>query len=130
MSNSPSNQRRRGSSTAAPGSVRTLYERAILTWKLFWDRRVSLLPKLIPALAVAYAISPLDLAPALAMGPLAPLGVLDDVGILLLALGLFIEACPPDVVREYQRELGASRSNLLPGGEPDVVEGEARSLDE
>jgi uncharacterized membrane protein YkvA (DUF1232 family) len=110
--------------------VRTLYERAILTWKLFWDRRVSLLPKLIPALAVAYAISPLDLAPALAMGPLAPLGVLDDVGILLLALGLFIEACPPDVVREYQRELGASRSNLLPGGEPDVVEGEARSLDE
>jgi len=109
-------------------TFRALYERAVLTWKLIWDRRVSFLPKLIPLLAVGYTISPLDLAPALAMGPLAPLGALDDIGILLLALGLFIEACPPDIVREYQRELGATRSNLPAGG--NVVDGEIHGPDE
>lgn len=123
MSNLPSNERRSQSVTSRdrwssrdPGVLRALYERSILTWRLFWDNRVSLLPKLIPLIAVIYTVSPVDLAPMLFLGPLAPLGTLDDVGIILIALGLFVQACPPDIVQEHRRELGAA----APGDYPDT----------
>lgn len=110
------------------GVLRTLVERGILTWKLLWDRRVGFLPKLIPLLALAYIVSPVDLMPALAMGPLAPLGALDDVGVMLLGLNLFVQAAPPDVVAEYVREL--SRSHTASGSDDDVIEGHAEVIDE
>src|SRR5215510_3434197 len=98
MSNLPSNEtgdsgsrrsrRQLATTSTNPGTLRMLYERAILTWKLLWDDRVSLLPKAIPFAALAYVLSPVDLLPELAMGPF---GTLDDVGIILLALGLFIQ---------------------------------------
>ncbi len=109
------------------GLIRALYERSLLTWKLLWDRRVGFLPKLIPLLAVVYLVSPIDLVPAVALGPLAPLGTLDDVGIMLLALNLFVQAAPPDVVREYLRELGSKR---ISHDEADVIEGQAKVVDE
>jgi uncharacterized membrane protein YkvA (DUF1232 family) len=110
------------------GVLRTLYERGILTWKLLWDRRVGFLPKLIPLLALAYIVSPVDLLPALVMGPLAPLGALDDVGVMLLGLNLFVQAAPPDVVAEYLREL--SRSRTPSRTDEDVIEGHAEIIDE
>jgi uncharacterized membrane protein YkvA (DUF1232 family) len=98
-----------------------LYDRGIVAWRLFWDQRVSILPKLIPVAAIAYVLSPLDLLPALALGPV---GTLDDVGIILLGFTMFIQAAPPDIVREHLRELSQSR-NVLPAGEDEnIVDGE------
>lgn len=129
MSNLPSNERgssRRSrrelaASSSQPGTLRMLYDRGIVAWRLFWDQRVSILPKLIPVAAIAYVLSPLDLLPALALGPV---GTLDDVGIILLGFTMFIQAAPPDIVREHLRELSQSR-NVLPAGEDEnIVDGE------
>ena len=92
--------------------ARNLFERAALTWRLMWDRRVGFVPKLIPLVGLAYVISPIDFLPAMITGPL---GVLDDlgaIGIVLLTLGTFIKLAPPDVVSEHLRELGVSTTNL------------------
>ncbi len=109
------------------GVLRALYENTILTWKLLWDGRVGFLPKLIPLLALVYALSPIDLLPAWLLGMLAPLGVADDIGIILLALNLFVQASPPDVVAEYLREMRRGRSAA---GGSEIVEGQAREINE
>lgn len=75
---------------------------AKLYLRLFRDRRVPLLVKAIPVLAIAYAISPFDLLPDWAV-PF--LGNMDDIVIVLLALRLFVPLCPPDVVREHVRRI-------------------------
>ncbi len=109
------------------GMLRALYENAVLTWRLLWDGRVGFLPKVIPLLAVVYALSPIDLLPAWLMGMLAPLGVADDIGVVLLALSLFVQACPPDVVAEHLREM---RRGRLSARSEDVVEGESEEVGE
>ncbi len=109
------------------GMLRALYENAVLTWRLLWDGRVGFLPKVIPLLAVVYALSPVDLLPAWLMGVLAPLGVADDIGVVLLALSLFVQACPPDVVAEHLREMRRGRPSAR---SEDAVEGESEEVGE
>jgi len=116
------------------GLLRTLYQNTILTWQLFWDGRVGFWPKLIPILALIYLVSPIDLIPAALLGPLAPLGAVDDLGFIVLALNLFVKAAPPDVVREYLRlfsrqdapEDWADEQNW----QDDVIEGQAEIIDD
>lgn len=121
------------SSLERPGALRALLEKAALTWRLFWDGRVGIWPKLIPVAGLIYLVSPIDFLPALLMGPLAPLGVLDDVGIILLALNWFVQVAPPDVVKEHLRELGrgsARRAGDDDGVDDGVIEGTATSIDD
>lgn len=105
------------------GMLKTLYERALLTWRLLWDPRVGFWPKLIPVLGAAYIVSPVDLLPAFLMGPLAPLGVTDDLGVALLVLNLFVKAAPPDVVSEILRQMRRRPQD------DDVVEGSAEWIE-
>ena len=110
MSELPENERPNRSLAAArppaeqANVLKSLYHRSLLTWKLLWDGRVSLLAKIIPFVAIAYLVSPVDFLPALVTGPL---GTLDDAGVLLVALNAFVELSPPDIVREHLRALGA-----------------------
>jgi uncharacterized membrane protein YkvA (DUF1232 family) len=102
------------------GAFRGLYDRIILSWQLFWDKRVGLLPKLIPIFALIYVISPIDLLPALALGPL---GMVDDASVVALMLALFAEVVPHDIVEEHMRRIrggfqGSSSSD------DDVIDGE------
>ncbi len=90
-----------------------------LAWRLFKDRRVPWGLKLIPPAALIYVLSPVDILPDLGLG----LGQLDDIAIVLLALKLFIELAPAEVVREHLRALGAKISEWT-AEEPSVVEGE------
>jgi uncharacterized membrane protein YkvA (DUF1232 family) len=100
-----------------------ILEPAILTWRLFWDSRVDSLPKLIPLGAIAYFLSPIDIIPELAFGPI---GVIDDVGLLILALNAFIAVCPPDIVADIrQRIASGGRSS-----QGEVVDGTATVTDE
>ena len=62
--------------------------------RLMGDRRVSPLLKLIPVGALAYWLIP-DIAP----------GPIDDALLLWLGAYLFVELCPPEIVREHMREL-------------------------
>jgi uncharacterized membrane protein YkvA (DUF1232 family) len=133
MSNQPLNQDSNNSLAPArspeehANALRALYDRARITWRLFRDERVGFWPKLLPILGLIYLVSPVDLLPAWILGPLAPLGVVDDLGIALLALGLFIQAAPTDIVQEHLRELRRSVRGSSAGEQ--VVDSEAEYLD-
>ncbi len=77
--------------------VRTLR----LVWRLLNDSRVPMLSKLIIPAALVYVISPVDLIPDVILG----LGQLDDIGVVVLAIAMFIEFCPHDVVEEHRRAM-------------------------
>jgi uncharacterized membrane protein YkvA (DUF1232 family) len=72
-----------------------------LYWRLFRDRRVSVLAKAVLVLSLAYVVWPLDIIPDV----LPIIGEVDDVAILLGGLWLFIRLCPPEVVLERVREI-------------------------
>jgi uncharacterized membrane protein YkvA (DUF1232 family) len=74
-----------------------------LYWRLFCDRRVSILPKTMLALTLLYLVWPIDVIPDY----LPVLGEVDDVGIVLLGLWTFVRLCPPEVVRQHVEEISA-----------------------
>ncbi len=69
---------------------------AKLYWRLFRDRRVSLLPKALLVLTFVYLLSPFDVVPEF----LPVVGAMDDLAVGLGGLWLFVRLCPPAVVRE------------------------------
>ena len=75
------------------GLVRT----ARLIWRLLQDGRVPMLLKLIVPATLLYLLFPLDLLPDVLIGP----GQLDDLGVILFGLWLFLELVPKGIVREY-----------------------------
>jgi uncharacterized membrane protein YkvA (DUF1232 family) len=76
-----------------------------LYWRLFRDRRVSILAKTLLVLTIAYVVWPFDVIPDV----LPFIGEVDDIAVVLSGLWLFIRLCPPDVVLERVREIsGAS----------------------
>lgn len=93
-----------------------------LVWRLLNDARVSLFPKLIIPAAILYILSPVDLFPDLALG----LGQLDDVGILMLAAAMFIEACPRAIVEEHRRALASA--DTPPTQDENIIEGSCREV--
>ena len=97
------------------GMMRGLLMRAKLIWSLMGDRRVSPWVKLIPIGALIYWISPVDLI----MG-IPGIDALDDVAVIALGNYLFIELCPPDVVKEHMKKLN---SNM------DIVDGQDEVVD-
>lgn len=68
----------------------SLIHRLRLIWRLLMDRRVSPFLKVLPAAAAIYFAAP-DLLP----------GPFDDVVMTWLALRLFVELSPPEVVQEH-----------------------------
>ncbi len=95
-----------------------------LVWRLLKDSRVPFLPKLIIPAAMAYVIFPIDLIPDFILG----LGQLDDLGIILLSIPLFIEFCPREIVEEHRRALETTRGQSR--SDEDVIEGLYRVMRE
>jgi len=81
--------------------VRHLPQFAQLYWRLFWDRRVPLLPKLMLVGAAIYIVSPIDLLPEL----VGVIGLSDDALVAMAAFGSFIPMCPRWVVEEHVRRI-------------------------
>jgi uncharacterized membrane protein YkvA (DUF1232 family) len=75
-----------------------------LVWRLLRDGRVSPWTKLLIPLTVAYLIFPLDFIPDFIPG----LGQLDDLGIILLGLWLFVSLAPKAVVQEHVRHMNGA----------------------
>ncbi len=72
---------------------------ARLIWRLMMDRRVPLASTIIPILALAYVISPIDLVPDF----LPIRGQLDDIFVAAILLGMFLLMSPWNVVMEHAR---------------------------
>lgn len=79
-----------------------------LILRLLADRRVNPLLKLLPIGSLVYM-----LVPDIMVGPL------DDAAIIWLGTYLFIELCPPDVVKEHLDAI----KRISPGEIPDPLQG-------
>jgi len=68
--------------------------RVKLILRLMGDRRVSPILKVLPAASVVYLVFP-DIVPLF----------LDDAAVIWLGTSLFVELCPPAVVKEHMDDL-------------------------
>lgn len=94
-----------------PGMIQGILRQLRLSWRLIRDPRVPApLKALIPGLVTLYAVSPLDIVPDFLIG----LGQLDDLGIILAGLALFIKLAPRAVVAEHEAALaGGGRADFI-----------------
>ena len=99
------------------GALKQLVRTLQLVWRLLNDTRVSLFPKLLIPIAILYVLSPIDLIPDFILG----LGQLDDIGVVALAIALFIELCPRAIVEEHRRAIAAD--GAPPPSDENVIEG-------
>jgi uncharacterized membrane protein YkvA (DUF1232 family) len=85
------------------GSLSDVITRGRLVWRLLNDARVPAWIKIsIPVLVLLYFITPVDLIPDF----IPVLGQLDDLGVLLLGMTIFIRLSPQYVVAEHRQALG------------------------
>jgi uncharacterized membrane protein YkvA (DUF1232 family) len=106
---------------AQGGMLRDLVKRLKLISRLMGDRRVSVFLKLLPLASLAYLFWPADVIPVVPV-----IGALDDAAILWIGTTLFVELCPPTVVKEHQTEL---ESNLEEDS-GEVVDAEATDVND
>ena len=111
--------------TVAPyggGVFQGLANRIKLIIKLMADPRVSPLLKAIPVASLVYLVWPIDVP-----------GPIDDAAVIWLSTYLFVEMCPPDVVKEHQdaiegtlnansRDVGSDPSSSF--RDEDIIDGE------
>ena len=71
---------------------------AVLLFRLMRDDRVPVGSKAIAVLGAAYLISPIDLMPAMLLGPI---GLLDDLIVVGAVLSRMLNRVHPDVVRSH-----------------------------
>jgi uncharacterized membrane protein YkvA (DUF1232 family) len=83
------------------GFLTGMFKQFRLVWLLLQDSRIPLWIKSIVPLSFLYLISPLDFIPDVILG----LGQLDDLGVILLGMTLFVKLCPQNVVENYQNQL-------------------------
>ena len=103
------------------GMLRNFVSRLKLITRLMGDRRVSIFLKLLPLASLAYLFWPMDAIPVIPV-----IGALDDAAILWIGSTLFVELCPPAVVKEHEAEL---TSNL--DDDPDeVVDAESTDVND
>jgi uncharacterized membrane protein YkvA (DUF1232 family) len=99
---------------ATAGLFGGLIKQARLAWRLLKDERVPGWVKLIPTAALIYFLSPIDLIPDLA---LPGLGEVDDIMMLLIALKMFLDLSPSNIVREHLEDLFGGRRGARPAGD-------------
>jgi uncharacterized membrane protein YkvA (DUF1232 family) len=79
------------------GGIWAVLKRARLAFHLARDARTPLLAKLVLPATFLYLISPINLVPNL----IPIVGPIDDLGVLLLGLWLFLKLCPQHLVDEH-----------------------------
>jgi uncharacterized membrane protein YkvA (DUF1232 family) len=107
------------------GFFQGIVQQAKLILRLMGDKRVSFFLKALPVAALAYVLSPVDLAPGLA---LPVIGVLDDAAVLWIGSTLFVSLCPDDVVQGHLDALGKVIHGTWQNtegkpAEPDIIDG-------
>lgn len=107
---------------ARPLALRSLLPKVRLVARLWREPRVPVIYKVIPVLALLYLISPIDAIPDFIPG----LGQLDDLGVVLLAMELFLRLCPPAAQAFHHDALAHSRPFAPMSAEDDVIEAEWR----
>src|SRR4051812_7583845 len=81
---------------------------ARLLWALATDPRVPPSRKALLGIAGAYIVSPIDLIPE----AIPIVGAIDDVVVMVLAIDIFLEGLPKELVNEKLADLGMSPNEL------------------
>lgn len=107
------------------GILQEFTMRVKLVFRLIGDRRVSPWAKLLPIAGLIYWISPVDFI----MG-IPGLSAVDDVAVLWFAQYMFIELCPPEVVREISSKLMINNTIVdeAKAQEEEIVDGDATDV--
>jgi hypothetical protein len=103
---------------APEGMFDATMNRVRLILRLMADPRVSLLAKMLPVGALFYLLSP-DILP----------GPVDDAFLFWLGNTMFVELCPPDVVKEHLDQIRGITASGWDGREGEVIDAQARDLD-
>ena len=110
------------SSLQQPGALSALVARVRLAARLLREPRVPLLAKALPVIAAVYLVSPLDAVPDL----IPVLGQLDDLGLVVFALEMFVRLCPAAAVAFHRAALlGGRRYGPMPQAD-EVIDAEFR----
>ncbi|HEY7023652.1 MAG TPA: DUF1232 domain-containing protein [Candidatus Limnocylindrales bacterium] len=83
-------------------------EYARLLWSLVLDPRVPASRKALLGIAGAYIVAPIDLVPDF----IPIVGAIDDVAVMVLAIDVFLDGLPKDLVNEKLADLGMSPNDL------------------
>ena len=83
------------------GGWRALTAQVLLAWRLAKDPRVPMRAKLVLPAPLLYFFTPVNL-----MFEWIPfIGQVDDIGVVMLAIGTFLKLCPPELVAEHAARL-------------------------
>jgi uncharacterized membrane protein YkvA (DUF1232 family) len=108
------------------GVISGIIQNARLAWRLFRDGRTPTAVKLlIPGLAVAYLLLPIDVLPDFLPG----LGQLDDLAIIALGLKLFVDMSPSWLVQWHRDDLAGRTPKDNAVRQQSTVDGEYRVID-
>jgi uncharacterized membrane protein YkvA (DUF1232 family) len=99
-----------------PSVMGTVFAELRLAWRLMREPRVPLVAKALPLLAVLYVLSPLDFIPDV----VPVLGQMDDVGILILSVKLFLRMCP-SAAASFHADAITSGRRFTPMAPADIV---------
>lgn len=102
------------------GMMTNIINQLRLVWLLMNDSRVSMWAKSVVPLSLLYTISPVDFIPDVILG----VGQLDDLGVILLGLALFVKLSPQPVVEFYRRQIeyGSSEEESLAIDDDDAID--------
>ena len=106
------------------GFFQGLSNRVRLIARLMADNRVNPMLKLLPIGTLIYLVVPTDLMPIIPV---------DDAAVLWVGNYLFVELCPPDVVKEHWDKI-TQASNVMDPNESgaahtDVIDAEFHDID-
>jgi uncharacterized membrane protein YkvA (DUF1232 family) len=101
------------------GLISEIWDKGRLAWRLLNDARVPTWVKVgIPIIVAIYLFSPIDIIPDFIPG----FGQLDDLGVVVLAMGLIIRLSPRPAVEEHSRALGIDLTISTGSGTPSTGE--------
>ena len=100
------------------GMLRNIVLQAKLVLRLLGDSRVSFWTKLVPFGTLIYLVSTVDII----MG-VPGVAALDDAAVIWFGTNLFVELCPPDVVREHKEALQSDLDDT-----DDVIDAESTDV--
>jgi uncharacterized membrane protein YkvA (DUF1232 family) len=103
-------------------AVRTLLSDAHLALRLLREAAVPAYLKAVPLATLVYVLSPLDFLPDF----IPIVGQLDDLGIVVLGVKVFLRLCPADAVAFHREAIDRRRpfAPMSPAG--DVIDAEFR----
>ncbi len=100
------------------GFVAELWQQIRLVYYLIKDREVPIYLKVLPLLAVAYTLFPLDIITDFIPG----LGQLDDLMILTIGAKIFIEMVPAEIVARYTDMMRGEKVATIIEGQTEKAE--------